>query len=118
MIGAPKYQIGDRVMVYMPYEDSGKLRKLALPYHGPYRVLDITTNGVSVRPVDHPDQEPIRVNLDRVTKCPDELPDISWLGNTHKRSTKKNRSVPPRLADVNRSTHTYNLRKRGPLEGE
>ena len=114
---APKYQIGDRVMVYMPYEDSGKLRKLALPYHGPYRVLDVTTNGVSVRPVDHPDQEPIRVNLDRVTKCPDELPDISWLGNTRKRS-KKNRSVPPKLANVNRSTHTYNLRKRGPLEGE
>jgi len=23
-------------MVYMPHEDTGNLRKLALPYHGPY----------------------------------------------------------------------------------
>ena len=37
---APNYQTGDRVMVYMPSENSGKLRKLALPYYGPYRVLD------------------------------------------------------------------------------
>lgn len=27
---------GGRVMVYMPAEDKGKKRKLALPYHGPF----------------------------------------------------------------------------------
>jgi len=31
-----KCKVGDCVMVYMPHEDTGKLRKLALPYHGPY----------------------------------------------------------------------------------
>ena len=30
------YQPGDRVMVLMPHEQTGKNRKLTLPYHGPY----------------------------------------------------------------------------------
>ena len=83
-----KYAPGDRVMVYMPHEDTGKLRKLALPHHGPYRVLDVLPNGLSLRPVDHPEEAPILVNQDRVTKCSAELPDVSWLGK--KRRPKKN----------------------------
>ena len=31
-----KFKVGNCVMVYMPQEDTGNLRKLALPYHGPY----------------------------------------------------------------------------------
>ena len=71
---------GDRVMVYMPNEDTGKMRKLARPHFGPYRVLETHANGVTVRPVDKPKDAPIQVNLDRVTLCPTELPDTSWLG--------------------------------------
>jgi len=33
----------------------GKDRKLALPYHGPYRITDIRTNCLLWRPVDKPD---------------------------------------------------------------
>ena len=47
-------KMGDRVMVFMPSETTGKQRRLALPYHGSYRVVDITDNNVSVRPVDNP----------------------------------------------------------------
>ena len=74
------FQPGGRVMVYMPHEHQGKNRKLALPYHGPFRILEVQPNCVVVRPVDEPDDQPIRVSMDRVTVCPDELPDVSWLG--------------------------------------
>ncbi len=86
-----KYQVGDRVMVFMPHEVQGKQRKLALPHHGPYRVLDLTPNCATVRPVDHPEAEPIRVNLDRLSRCPDVLPDVTWLG-PHTRRTRKKKS--------------------------
>ena len=103
-------------MVRMPHEASGKLRKLALPYHGPYRVLDVTPNDVSVRPVDRPDEEPIFVNLERVTRCPDALPDVSWLGPRTRRrrrqSCKRSEDTPPE------TPHTYGLRSCGPaVEG-
>ena len=67
-------------MVFMAQETMGKARKLALPHHGPYHILEITPTGASVQPVDCPDEHPILVNLDRVTRCPDELPDVTWLG--------------------------------------
>lgn len=81
--------IGDRVMVFMPQEVSGKQRKLARPYYGPYRVIDIHPNGVTVRPVDKPNDGPVRVNMDRVTCCPLELPDTSWLGSRKTRRGQK-----------------------------
>ena len=77
----------------------------SLLFPGPYRVL--ATNGVSVRPVDLPDQKPIRVNLDRVTKCLKEFPDVSWLGKAHKKSTKS--SVTPEPATVKLSTHSCKM---------
>lgn len=92
----PSYKIGGRVMVYMPHS---KVDKLSLPYHGPYRIVDIFGNALSVRPVDRPNKKPILVNMDHVTSCPSELPDSSWLGprvETPKRKQAKTR---------------YNLRK-------
>ena len=40
-------RMGDRVFVRFPQDETGKLRKLSRPWHGPYRVttlseLDIT----------------------------------------------------------------------------
>lgn len=84
-----KYSVGDRVMVFMPHETQGKQRKLALPHHGPYRVLEMTPNCATVKPVDHPEAESIHVNLDRLSKCPDELPDITWLGPRSRRTRRK-----------------------------
>ena len=77
-------------MVFTPSDTTGKQRKLALPYHGPYRVVDVTDNNVSIRPVDKPDESPILVNMDRVIKCSDALPDISWLGPRSQRKRRKN----------------------------
>ena len=73
-------RVGDRVMVLMPREQTGKQRKLNRPYYGPYRVLDVHPNGVTVQLVDRPKSDSIRVNVDRVTLCYPELPDVSWSG--------------------------------------
>ena len=35
----PSYKIGDWVFVYFPSEETGKLHKLSLPWHGPYQVI-------------------------------------------------------------------------------
>ena len=55
------------------------MRRLSLPYNGPYRIVEVLTNGLSVRPVDRPEMNSIRVNVDRVTPCPLELANESWL---------------------------------------
>ena len=72
-------------MVYMPQETTGKQRKQARPHFGPYRVIEVHPNGVSVRPVDRPKETPIRVNMDHISLCHTELPDSSWLGNRRRK---------------------------------
>ena len=107
------FKVGERVMVYMPQEAQGKNHKLALPYHGPYRILEVQTNCLLLRPVDKPDMQAILVSMDRVTRCPKELPNTSWLGPKPKRNkTRKSErntvtTMPPEV-----SSHSYNLRSK------
>jgi len=63
------FQVGYKVMVYMPYKHIGKNRKLSRPYFGPYWVMEVHPNGVTVRPVHCLKDNYIWVNLDRVTLC-------------------------------------------------
>ena len=51
----PKYQIGDWVFVYFPSEETGKLRKLSQPWHGPYRITSRDDSDVIVTKVYFPD---------------------------------------------------------------
>ena len=61
-------------MVNTLHEDSGNSEREGNSYHHePYRLLDVLSNGLSLRPVDHPGEAPILVNQDRVTKCSLEL---------------------------------------------
>ena len=85
-------------MVFMPQEAAAKDRKLALPYHGPYRVLEVLPNCLRVRLVNHPSDKPILVSKDRVVACADELPDTTWTG-------KRKRKRRPRAKTK------YNLRE-------
>ena len=84
------YRIGDRVMVHMPHESTGKAAKLARPFFGPYLVLAVTPTNVEVRLVDNPDDPPIFISLNRVRPCYDEIPNISWSGHTTKRKCRSN----------------------------
>ena len=94
----PTYRIGDRVFVYQPGSIQSKNRKFARPFHGPYRILDLIPSNASVRPVDRPEQVPIFIALDRVRKCPSEIPDQSWLGPTvRKRKGKKKQRQAEKL---------------------
>ena len=64
------YCVGVCVMVYMPSESKGKKQKLPLPYHGPYRILEVQSDCILVRPVDRPDAEPILVTIERFIRSP------------------------------------------------
>ena len=96
-------QTGDRVMVFMPQETKTKEHKLALPYHGPFRVLEAQGNCVLVRPVDRPDDKSILVSLDRITLCPAELPDQSWQGPS---------PVAPQKNSEHTASHNHNTRSK------
>ena len=110
----PSYRISDRVMVFMPHDTSGKDRKLALPYHGPYRIMDMRGNCVSVKPVDKPDDEPILVNLDRIVPCPAEVPDSSWLGysNTSETHKRPHKYSPTAITPARPTDHHYGTRSK------
>ena len=84
----PKFLVGDRVMVFMPSETVGKNRKLARPYHGPYRVVHITPSNAEVRLIEHPTEPSIFVAIERLRKCYPEQTNDCWLG-TKKRIPKK-----------------------------
>ena len=84
----PKYRVGDRVMVYMPKDVSGKTWKFARPYHGPFRVVSITPTNAEVQLIDGTDPS-IFVAIDRLRKCYPEQLDTSWVGGKKKRKKKK-----------------------------
>ena len=55
---SPSFSVGERVFLYEPAEKTGESRKLARPFHGPYRVLELDTNTSRIRRVDKPHEEP------------------------------------------------------------
>ena len=100
-------------MVHMPHDDEEKNRKLASPYHGPFRILEVLPNCLVIKPVDRPDDPAIKVNMDRVTQCPRELPDVSWLGHKQRKKRGAKKEKQPETKESNRpGTHLYNLRER------
>ena len=85
-----KYRVGDRVFVHMPGDVSGKAWKFARPFHGPYRILELTPTNASVRLVNRPQDTPIFVSLQRIRMCPKEIPDEkSWSGQKQQRKRVK-----------------------------
>ena len=55
------FQVGDRVFVFMPAMKSGPAHKLACPYKGPYRIVELHPNGAEVLMIDRPKSPAIRV---------------------------------------------------------
>ena len=71
----PNTREGDRVYVYTPAKKSGAAYKFICPFVGPYRVVRQYNTGVNVHLVSKPFAKPIRVALNRVRMCPEEIPD-------------------------------------------
>ena len=101
------FQIVDRVMIHMPGTVTGKSWKLARPYHGPYRVLNVTPTNVEARLVDDVDADSIFVAIDCVRLCPDSLPNDVWRGNT--KCKRKRRSLQQTNSD------SQPVRREGPI---
>ena len=74
----PKFLTGDRVFLYKPAEKCGEGRKLARPFHGPYRISEMNNNTAKIRRVDRPDGDLLLVATDRLRRCPTEVTDTFW----------------------------------------
>lgn len=83
-----RYKVGDRVMVFMPQETQWEAMRVN--WHCPTTAAGVT-NTATVTPVDKPDIQPIRVNLDRLSRCSEELPNVSWLGPRSRRTRTRRR---------------------------
>ena len=72
----------DWVMIRFPQDETGKERKLSRPWHGPYRVLEVTETGILAEKVYAPQDRRIQVHLERVTRCPSNFPSgYYWYGS-------------------------------------
>ena len=80
------YKLGDWVLVKFPQEETGRMRKLSRPWHGPYRIVDRRDPDVTVVKVYSPQDGQIQVHQNRVAPCPPELPSgFFWYGTRRAR---------------------------------
>ena len=76
------YRLGEWVLVKFPAAETGKMRKLARPWHGPYRVVGLREPDVTVEKVYQPQDGPLQIHKTRVTPCPDAFPaGFHWYGD-------------------------------------
>ena len=74
-------RVGEWVFVRFPQDETGRLRKLSRPWHGPYRILQKRDPDITVVKVYHPQHGEICVHQSRVCKCPDNFPaGYFWYG--------------------------------------
>ena len=72
-VAAPStFQIGDWVLVHFAHQETGKMRKLSQPWHGPYRIRD--DPDIMEKEVHFPDDPQIQVHQSRVQPCPSSFP--------------------------------------------
>ena len=75
-----------------PQDETGRLRKLSRPWHGPYRVIDKHNPDITVVKVYAPQDGQIQVHQSR---CPPELPaGFYWYG-----SRRSSPGRPPKWVD-------------------
>ena len=68
-------------MVRFPQEETGKMRKLSRPWHGPYRVTHRIDPDLTVCKVYFAEHGPIRIHQSRVVLCPPDFPSgFYWYG--------------------------------------
>ena len=78
-------RIGDWILVHFPQDEVGKTRRLARPWHGPYRVLRNESPDVTCVKVYFPQHGAVRVHQFRVCCCPSEFSaGYFWYGGRRK----------------------------------
>lgn len=93
----PSFVVGDRALLFQLAEKTGEARKLARPYHGPYRIIELDTNAAHVHRVDRSQDDTILVALGRLRRCAEEIPDEGWppLKERRQRPAKQTLRYPP-----------------------
>ena len=105
------FKPGERVFVFMPSANQNKAYKFARAFHGPYRVKEAMDTGVVVVPVDRPNQEPVRVAIDRVRRCPCQIDDTFWPSK--KKEPETEADSQPTLTPAPQSQTVWSGRLRG-----
>ena len=76
-----RYRIGEWVLIKFPSEESGKQRKLSRPWHGPYRIMNLTDTDITAIRIYFPEDGSIKVHQSRVSPCPVGFPaGYYWYG--------------------------------------
>ena len=79
------FKVGQWVLVRFPHEETGKMRKLSRPWHGPFRVVSRADPDITVSNVYFPNDTQIKVHQNRVSHCPKEFPaGYYWYGGKRK----------------------------------
>ena len=74
------HDVGGWALIRFPQDKTGGLRKLSRPWHGPYRVTEVT--GITAERVYTSNHNPIHVHLSRVSKCLPNFPaGHFWYGD-------------------------------------
>ena len=88
-------------MIHFPQEETGRLRKLSRPWHGPYRVISRDDPDITAVKIFFPNEPSIQVHQSRVNKCPPSLPnDFYWYGGKRSKPGR-----PPVLGDLPQKDH-------------
>ena len=78
---------------------TGKDRKLAHPYHGPYYVVSLTATNAEVKLIKNTKESSIFVALDRLRKCYPEQSNATWTGRKRKCTKRSSKSVRPKISE-------------------
>jgi len=83
------YKLGNWVLVWFPHEESGRLRKLSQPWHGPYHVTRRNDPDLTIVKVYFPDEGTIQIHQTWVCPCPPQLSvGFYWYGGNWKSQEK------------------------------
>ena len=101
------YRVGDWVLIKFPQEETGKLRKLSRPWHGPYRVVERRDPDLTAVKVYRPQDGQIQVHQSRVSPCPVGFPPgYYWYGNRQPGPGRPPKWVTRLLEDSTRPDHS------------
>ena len=99
-----RFKVGERVLVHMPHEVRANAWKFACPFHGPYRIVNLTPTNAEVKLVDKPAKASIFVALSRLrvvmTNCLTFPGPERKLGSQGRRQTQQTRHQVVRPSKV------------------
>ena len=106
-----KLKVGDWILIHFPQDETGKLRKLSRPWHGPYRIISRDDPDITAVKIFFPTDPPIQVHQSRVNKCPPSFPnDFYWYGGRKSKPGRPSKKIQKQLeaidAELRQSSET------------